>query len=196
LHWTIAIPFLAHYDTISNLKAHGPITLRPVRALLVSTCTFLQQFSGLTWYIATHSLYLSWPIGYVLGAFSLPWEARRIWKIGGSALFISDGVTKPAFSPSAVNRDLARVAAGVKAYAVISMRRCARVDLLAYGGLAGFAVCLILGVGGAVLGGGHVADVLGVEVGRCFGCLEVEEEGGVEVGRCLVVWMWKKAVMS
>jgi hypothetical protein len=29
--------FLAHYDTISNLKAHGPITLGPVRALLVST---------------------------------------------------------------------------------------------------------------------------------------------------------------
>jgi hypothetical protein len=76
-------------------------------------------------------------------------------------LFISDAVTKPAFSPPAVNRDLAMVAAGVKAYAVISMRRCARVDLLAYGGLAGFAVCLILGVGGAVLGGGHVADVFG-----------------------------------
>jgi hypothetical protein len=108
----------------------------------------------------------------------------------------SADVTKPTFSPSAVNLDLAMVAAGVKAYAVISMRRCARVDLLAYGGLAGFAVCLILGVGGAVLGGGHVADVLGVEVGRCFGCLDVEEEGGVEVGRCLVVWMWKKAVMS
>jgi hypothetical protein len=87
------------------------------------------------------------------------------------------------------------VAAGVKAYAVISMRRCAQVDWLAYGGLAGFAVCLIIGVGGAVHGGGHVADVLGVGVGRCFGCLDVEE-GGVEVGRCLVVWMWKKVVMS
>jgi hypothetical protein len=108
----------------------------------------------------------------------------------------SADVTKPTFFPSAVNLDLAMVAAGVKAYAVISMRRCTQVDRLAYSGLAGFAVCLILGVGGAVLGGGHVADVLGVEVGRCFGCLDVEEEGGVEVGRCLVVWMWKKVVMS
>jgi hypothetical protein len=69
------------------------------------------------------------------------------------------------------------VPAGVKAYAVISMRRCARVDWLAYGGgLAGFAVCLIRGVGGAlgVLGGGHVADFLGVEVDVLgvwvFGC--------------------------